>query len=191
MAGPNWTELVARIRTDDQSGMEELYRVFARGVRFYLCRQLGPQEDLDDKVRNTFQIVTHAVRCGELREPERLMGLVRTVLRRQVVAHINQLPQHRRQQVRIGSSTTVVALNCAPEDTASRQQQEEIARTVLNGFSKRDREILKRFYLREQSQQQICAEMNVTEAQFRLLRSQARAQFGEPGKRRPDQRDTG
>jgi len=47
LAGPNWTALVEKIKVDDQSGMEELYRVFSRGVRFYLCRQLGPQ-DLED-----------------------------------------------------------------------------------------------------------------------------------------------
>ena len=72
-----------KIKLDDQSGMEELYRIFSRGVRFYLCRQLGPQ-DLEDKVHDTFLIVVQAVRRGELREPERLMGFVRTVVRRQV-----------------------------------------------------------------------------------------------------------
>ena len=25
----------------EDSGMEDLYRLFARGIRFYLCRQLG------------------------------------------------------------------------------------------------------------------------------------------------------
>ena len=83
---------------DDQSGMEELYRVFSRGVRFYLCRQLGPQ-DLEDKVHDTFLIVVQAMRRGELREPERLMGFVRTVVRRQVAAHIDQAVHTRRQQV--------------------------------------------------------------------------------------------
>ena len=61
-----WVDLVERIKTEDQSGMEELYRVFSRGVRFYLCRQLGPQ-DLEDKVHDTFLIVVQAVRRGELR----------------------------------------------------------------------------------------------------------------------------
>ena len=32
----DWQELVARIRGGDESGMEELYRVFGRGIRFYL-----------------------------------------------------------------------------------------------------------------------------------------------------------
>ncbi len=186
-AGPNWTALVEKIKVDDQSGMEELYRVFSRGVRFYLCRQLGPQ-DLEDKVHDTFLIVVQAVRRGELREPERLMGFVRTVVRRQVAGHIDQAVHTRRQQVGIESGTTVVDLNRDPEETAIQQQHEEIARRVLNSISKRDREILTRFYLLEQSQQQICEQMNLTETQFRLLKSRAKARFGELGKRRLERR---
>lgn len=187
--GPNWSELVEKIKVDDQSGMEDLYRVFSRGVRFYLCRQLGPQ-DLEDKVHDTFLIVVQAVRRGELREPERLMGFVRTVVRRQVAGHIDQAVHSRRQQVGLESGTAVMDLNRSPEETAIHQQHEEIARTVLNSISKRDREILTRFYLLEQSQQQICTQMNLSETQFRLLKSRAKARFGELGKRRLARRST-
>ena len=75
-------------------------------------------------------------------------------------------------------------LNRDPEETAIRQQHEQIAKRVLNSISKRDREILTRFYLLEQSQEQICDQMNLTETQFRLLKSRAKARFGELGKRR-------
>jgi len=182
-AGTHWVDLVERIKTEDQSGMEELYRVFSRGVRFYLCRQLGPQ-DLEDKVHDTFLIVVQAVRRGELREPERLMGFVRTVVRRQVAAHIDQAVHTRRQQVGIENGTVVVDLNRNPEQTAIQQQHEQIAKTILHSISKRDREILTRFYLLEQSQEQICEQMSLTETQFRLLKSRAKARFGELGKRR-------
>ena len=183
ISGPNWTALVEKIKDDDQSGMEELYRVFSRGVRFYLCRQLGPQ-DLEDKVHDTFLIVVQAVRRGELREPERLMGFVRTVVRRQVAAHIDQAVHNRRQQVGIESGIRVVDMNRDPEETAIHRQYAQIAKRVLNSISKRDREILTRFYLLEQSQEQICDQMHLTETQFRLLKSRAKARFGELGKRR-------
>ena len=38
-----WVELVERIRLEKTDGMEELYQLFSRGIRFYLCRQLGPR----------------------------------------------------------------------------------------------------------------------------------------------------
>ena len=34
----NWLTLVESIQRGERGGMEELYRVFSRGVRFYLCR---------------------------------------------------------------------------------------------------------------------------------------------------------
>jgi DNA-directed RNA polymerase specialized sigma24 family protein len=78
---PQWIELVDRIRAGDPSAMQELYQIFGRGLRLYLCRQLGMQE-VEDKIHDTFVVVVQAIRNGELREPERLMGFVRTVARR-------------------------------------------------------------------------------------------------------------
>src|ERR1041384_3763915 len=102
-ARQNWLALVESIQRGERSGMEELYRVFSRGVRFYLCRQLGPQ-DLDDRVHDTFVIVVQAIRKGELRDPERLMGFVRTVVRRQVAAHIDRVVQRRKEQAALAAS---------------------------------------------------------------------------------------
>lgn len=67
---------------------------------------------------------------------------------------------------------------------AIEQQQEAIAKTVLQGISRRDREILTRFYLLEETQEQICEGMNLSETQFRLLKSRAKARFGDLGRRK-------
>ncbi|MEO8662311.1 MAG: sigma-70 family RNA polymerase sigma factor [Bryobacteraceae bacterium] len=178
----DWPYLVARIRDGNDSGMEELYRLFSRGIRFYLCRRLGPQE-LDDKVHDTFLIVVQAIQRGDLREPERLMGFVRTVVRRQVAAHIDQAVQNRREQTDIEFGARVADIRRNPEETAIRKERAELMAKILGSISTRDREILTRFYLREQSQEQICEEMALTETQFRLLKSRAKARFGNAGKR--------
>lgn len=178
-----WTPLVERIQAGDESAMAELYQVFSRGIRFYLCRQLQSQE-IDDKVHDTFVIVVQAIRRGDLREPERLMGFVRTVVRRQVAAYIGQAIQARKEQVELESGAWVSDAKANPEQTAMEQQNAELMKNVLRSISPRDREILTRFYLLEQSQERICADMNLSETQFRLLKSRAKARFGEQGKRR-------
>ena len=71
---PDWTALVDGVRHGDSASMAELYGIFAKGIRYFLLRNLGP-EDLDDKVHDCFVIVTQAIQNGDLREPERLMGL--------------------------------------------------------------------------------------------------------------------
>jgi RNA polymerase sigma factor (sigma-70 family) len=179
----DWTRLVSRIRAGDDDAMTELYQIFARGIRFYLCRQLGPQE-LDDKVHDTFLIVVQAIRRGDLREPERLMGFIRTIVRRQVAAYIEQAVHRRREQADIDSGVLLVDSGSSPEQSAIEKQRAELICSVLAKMSARDREILTRFYLREQTQEQICEEMSLTETQFRLLKSRAKARFGELGKKR-------
>jgi RNA polymerase sigma-70 factor (ECF subfamily) len=167
--------------------MEELYRIFARGIRFYLCRQLGMQE-LDDKVHDTFLIVVQAIRRGDLREPERLMGFVRTVVRRQVAAHIDHVVHSRRDEMHLDVGIRVADRQRNPEQHMAYQQKGEFMREILGELAERDREILTRFYLDEQTQDEICAEMNLTETQFRLLKSRAKARFGELGRRRLQQK---
>ena len=155
---------------------------FFKGVKFYLCRQLGPQEMLD-KVHDTFLIVVQAVQRGELREPERMMGFVHTVARRQVAAHIDQTVKSRNHYVGLDSSEGVKDLNRDPEQTAIDQQREAVATQILRSMSQRDCDVLTRFYLMEQSQEQICKDMNLSDTQFRLLKPRAKARFGEFGKR--------
>lgn len=179
----DWAALVRRIQAGDPDGMEDLYRVFARGVRFHLCRQLGPQE-LDDKVHDIFLIVLNAIRRGEVREPERLMGFVRTVVRRQVAAHIDRAVHRRKDQVDVESGIGLVDRRMNPEERAIEKQKAELMEQVLRSISRRDREILTRFYLLHQPQEQICLEMNLTETQFRLLKSRAKTRFSELGRKK-------
>jgi RNA polymerase sigma-70 factor (ECF subfamily) len=179
----NWNWLVSRIRVGDEAAMAELYQIFARGIRFYLCRQLGSQE-LDDKVHDTFLIVVQAIRRGDLREPERLMGFVRTVVRRQVAAYIEDAVHRRREQTEVDGGMRLVDHSSTPEQTAMDRQRHELVFSILERMSSRDREILTRFYLHEQAQEQICEEMSLSETQFRLLKSRAKARFGELGKKK-------
>jgi len=186
-AQPCWADLVAKIRRNEPDGMEELYQVFSHGVKFYLCRQLGPQ-DLDDKVHDTFIIVAQAIQRGELREPDRLMGYVRTIVRRQVAAQIEDNVITRRHQYDLDWGLAVKDSGSNPEQTAIRQENQQIAAKVLKSISPRDREILIRFYLWEQPAGQICEDMGLSETQFRLLKSRAKARFGHLGKRRVTKR---
>ena len=145
-----WVELVERIRSGETGSLEELYQLFSKGIRFYLCRQLGPQE-LDDKVHDTFVVVVQAIQRGELREPQRLMGFVRTIVRRQVAAHIDKVVHSRRDQVELDPSIRLADPRENPEASAIFHQNTELIRRVLSELIERDLEILTRFYLHEQS----------------------------------------
>jgi RNA polymerase sigma-70 factor, ECF subfamily len=182
--GPDrsWSGLVERIRCGDPSGMEDLYRVFSKGIRFHLYRQFGPQ-DLDDKVHDVFLVITQSIRRGDVREPERLMGYVRTVVRRQVAAHIQGVMEQRRNWTEVELGGSLRDRLPSPEHALIQQQNMELAHRILNSIPKRDREVLVRFYLQEQPPRQICHDLELTETQFRLIKSRAKARFGALGKR--------
>jgi RNA polymerase sigma factor (sigma-70 family) len=180
---PDWADTVDRIRAGDPTAMTELYTVFTRGIRYLLLRSLGVEE-ADDRVHDCFVIVAEAIRSGELRDPARLMGYVRTVVRRHIAASIEDAISRRRTTVEFDDSAFSVSdWRNNPEQNLLARQRAEIARRVFNGVSRRDREILRRFYLLEQPQELICQEMGLSYNQFRLLKSRAKARFGKLGRR--------
>jgi RNA polymerase sigma factor (sigma-70 family) len=184
-----WIGLVERIRAGDQSAMQELYQVFGRGVRIYLCRQLGMQ-DLDDKVHDTFLIVVHAIKNGDLREPDRLMGFVRTIARRLVAGHIDQMVHRRRDDVAVESGIVISDKAVTPEQKVIEREKVDLMLGVLKEMSGRDRDILTRFYLYEHSQETICRDMKMTATQFRLNKSRAKNRFAELGKKKLEKKNT-
>jgi RNA polymerase sigma-70 factor (ECF subfamily) len=129
-------------------------------------------------------VVVQAIRRGELREPSRLMGFVRTIVRRQVAAHIDKVVHTRRDQIDLDSTIRLADPDGNPEEQAIFSERTDLINRVLGELSRRDREILTRFYLLEQDQDQICSEMALSETQFRLLKSRAKARFGELGKKK-------
>ncbi|HEY1496159.1 MAG TPA: sigma-70 family RNA polymerase sigma factor [Candidatus Solibacter sp.] len=184
----SWSRLVGLVRAGDAAGIEELYRVFSTGVRFFLWRQIGPQ-DLDDKVHDVFLIITQSIQRGELREPDRLMGYVRTIVRRQVAAHIEVAVRSRRNHRSIELLLgTLADRHPDPERRMIARESHDVAMRVLNGLPQRDREVLVRFYLREQGADEICRDLNLTETQFRLIKSRAKARYGKLGQMRLSRR---
>jgi RNA polymerase sigma-70 factor (ECF subfamily) len=182
-AGQSWSRLVKRIQSGDPSAMEEMYGVFTTGIRFYLCRQLGPQ-DLDDRVHEAFVTIAQSIRKGEVRQPERLMGYVRTVVRRQVAAQIEAMMEQRRRQIDPSLGGLICDRQPNPEIQAIEQEHIAVAYRVLQSLPQRDREVLVRFYLQEQSPAEICREMDLSATQFRLTKSRAKIRFAELGQAR-------
>jgi RNA polymerase sigma-70 factor, ECF subfamily len=173
---PDWQSVTDRIRNGDKTAEVELYAVFSRGIRYYVARKLG-REGLDDKVHDCFLITIQAIRRGDVREPERLMGFVRTIVRRKIGEAIGERVEER-ARLCVSDITVidrVVHNTTTPEHEFNEKQRAELARAEIAKLAARDREILTRFYILDQSKEQIRREMNLTETQFRLLKSRTKA----------------
>ena len=170
--------------------MAEMYQIFSTGIRFLLHRELG-QDDLDDKVRDIFDIITKAICKGELREPEQLIEYVHTVVRRQIATHNSQAVGMYRDRVHIEVQETVPQVRPDPEQKAIARQNVGLALRVLQGIGKCDREVLTRFYLEGESAAEIARKMDLSETQLHLIKSQAKSRFGELANRRRASRSAG
>ena len=184
--GPVPAALVEGILAGDKDSVEGLFELYTRGLTFYFARKFGCQ-DAGDLVTETLMLVWEAIRAGSIREPERLAGFVMTIARRISYRVIEVRTQARQSESYIdhelaicnGLRTTAES----PEDALFRAQQQIVMLKVLRGISRRDREVLERFYLLGQSPEQIQAETGMTETQFRLTKSRAKSRFGELGRK--------
>jgi RNA polymerase sigma factor (sigma-70 family) len=173
--------LVEQIEQGSCEAKYQLYEVFNRGIRFQLVRHLGTG-DLDDKVHDTFLIVLQAIMNRDLRDPEKLLGYIRTVVRRQIATYIERAMNQRREHPEsAGMETQDPSLT--PEESLLRHERRRVMRETLSELSAKDREILVRFYLDEMPMEEICREMEISVNQFRLLKSRAKARFSELGQR--------
>jgi RNA polymerase sigma-70 factor, ECF subfamily len=171
-------QLVRQVREGDASGRTDLYELISTGLRPYLARQLRPQ-DYRDKIHTIFVDVVIAIQRGQLRDPDRLMGFARTIARRKVSGYICTAMADRRNQVDIESIFWLASPQASPENEMIFREQRDLVRWTLAQLSDREREILSRFYMQEQTQQQICSEMGLTHTQYRLLKWRSKARFGE------------
>jgi RNA polymerase sigma-70 factor, ECF subfamily len=172
----DWKTTVQQIRDGDPAGEEALYRKLASGARLFLRRKLRT-EDVDDRVHDLFVIVVETIRRGELREPERLMGFVRTVLNRQLNLEIARIVRSRRTSTDLESAAGLMTGAASPEEEAVAKQRVELMKETLRKMSDRDFEVLTRFYLREQPAERIRAEMGLTATQFDLLKARAKGRL--------------
>jgi RNA polymerase sigma-70 factor, ECF subfamily len=179
----DWKNVVDLIQRGDPAGEEILYRTLVRGARRFLQRRLGTQ-DVDDRVHDVFLIVAGTIRRGDIQHPERLMGFVRTVLYRQLSLAIGDVIRDRDRSGDLAETAHLTAAELTPEQRAIAGQKVTLMRQVLREMSDRDFEVLSRFYLREQPPEQICREMGLTQTQFQLLKSRAKARLADRMRRK-------
>ena len=153
-----------------------LYAIFTRGLRYLAIRKVG-YEQADECVHDTFIALAKKIRDGALREPAALLKYARTILERMIVdIHLE------RRKWRAEVDFDYLALTRAndaptPEKAYETSTRTDVMRRALEQLRPKEREILVRFYLEEQDQEQIRREMNLTHTQYRLLKSRSKSKL--------------
>ena len=176
-----FSEVVENVRNGHPEGLHQLYNVF-RILSGSLRRQLGYYE-FEDRIHDMFIVVAEAIRDGKLREAGALPSYIYGVARLSLCSNIGVRTRRERLS---GSLRHWVALRTHaqnPEDRLVEHERSQIMRELLGTLGEREREILTRFYLHEQTKEQICEEMRLTDTQFRLTKSRAKQRLSRIGQR--------
>ena len=177
--GAKWLPLVEQLAAGSAAGLEQLYTAI-KSIKHYFIRSVGG-EFADDAYHDLVLDLADAARRGAIRNPECFAAYAWTMARRKVIGHVRCVVRRRNE-----NSGTAVVVDSAPnpEQAALQAEKREIAAHLLRVLPERDREILIRYYVNGETPAQVQGAMHLTETQFRLVKSRAKARFGELGRNR-------
>jgi RNA polymerase sigma-70 factor (ECF subfamily) len=171
----SFADVVRQVADSDPEGFEKLYRIFAMQA-VNLRRQFGFQ-DFEDRMHDVYLIVVDAIQRGKIREPAALLSYIQGVARFVLCSQANTRSRRARITGSLGHWESNRECRQTPEDTLRLKERSQIMRTMIQALSDKEREVLVRFYLHEQAKEGICRDLGLTETQFRLMKSRAKARL--------------
>jgi RNA polymerase sigma-70 factor, ECF subfamily len=171
------TDMVSRIKADNQQAEAELVERYDRSVMSIIRREVGATTVADDLYQETFRIVLVKIRRGEVREPKSLSGFVCSVARNLVSEYFRRAA---RREVAVEVEEADSLPNLAPDQLEELLQKEkaDFVRQVLKEMpNQRDRNVLFRYYLAEDRKEQICTDLGLTSQDFNRVLHRARERY--------------
>jgi RNA polymerase sigma factor (sigma-70 family) len=176
---PAFEDVVEKVRSGHPEGLDQLYTVF-RIFSISLRRQVGFC-DFEDRMHDIFLVVVEAIREGKLREPAALPSYIHGIARLSLCSNIGVRVRRNRLSGALRHWVSTRQRTTTPEELLAQRERVEVLRRLLGSLSTKEREILTRFYIHEQTKEQICEDLNLTDTQFRLAKSRAKQRLTRMG----------
>lgn len=167
--------IVAQIEAGDRSAETELVNRFQRGITLLARRHSRPNESrVADVVQNVLMATIERLRMGALRDADALPGYLRTA----VIHEVTALYRDKNARSSVSMTDGQVAELATSETPESRAAQAQLLGKTLRAMESlsvpRDRELLIRFYVHEESRDEICMALGIDEGHFRRVLFRAR-----------------
>jgi RNA polymerase sigma-70 factor (ECF subfamily) len=179
--GGDVAALVSRIQAGDRTAEAELVARFSRGLLLMLRRLAQNQALADDLHQETLALVIEKIRRSEVREPEKLAGFIRSTARNLFIAD-------RRKEARYralddgedeGSRPLADRSPAALERVVAVEEAQLVRRLLAELRYDRDRQLLLRFYLSDDSKEELCADLEIEPQRFNKVLFHARERLRE------------
>lgn len=169
------TELVAGIQAGDSACEDELYKRFKPGLSVMLDQRSGDASRAEDLAHDTLLTVLLRLRTKGIEQPDKLTSFVYQT------AKFVFLSWHRKSATkteRYSIDIDEVGDGNNPESIRIRAQQIEATRMLISELRMdRDKEVLTRFYIKDQPKQEICDALELEFAHFDRIIHRARNRF--------------
>lgn len=176
--------LVARIQVGDRAAEAELVTRFSHGLLLMLRRLVQNPALADDLHQETLSLVLEKIRRAEVREPEKLAGFIRSTARNLFIADRRKEARYRpMEDGEEGGARPVPGLTDRGPAPLDRVLANEEARQVQRLLGElrydRDRQLLLRFYLSDESKEVLCADLEIEPERFHQVLFRARERLRE------------
>jgi RNA polymerase sigma-70 factor (ECF subfamily) len=170
-------DLVRRIARGDREAEEELFSRYGTGIRFLLGRWCRDRATAEDLHQETLRLALQKIRQGEVREPERITAFLYG-LAKNLSLQLYRSAGYRRRGEPLAETEALPDRQASPLAELLRRERAARIRQVLSEMgSERDREVLVRFYLAEESTERICADLDLAPAHFYRVLYRARERY--------------
>ena len=170
--------LVSGILSGDASAEAELVNRFQAGVFQIIMSVVRNRTLAEDLSQDTLITIIKKIRNGDLQRPDKLRSFVSSVARFHAIEQIRAI---RRRDFTENLEAAEQLPDPTPNQLEELQASEEFReiRVVIDELIPRYRELLLRFYVNEESKEVICADLNLTSAQFDGVLHRARKRYRE------------
>ncbi len=170
--------LVARIRAGDALAETELYQRYSRGLMVMLrIKTHGDVQLAEDIHQDVFQIVLERLRSTGIDDPRRLSGFIQSTGKNRLIGVLR-----RRQRRNTHADSELIEETVAEDEqqvgSVQAAQLREQVRELLGELScDRDRALLTRYFLYQESKASICTALELSDLHFNRVLYRAKARF--------------
>lgn len=171
-------DLVRRIQEGEPAADAELVARFSEGLSFLLRRWTRDRTIAEDLFQETFRLALEKIRKGEVRDPERLAGFLRSLAKNLSIEHYRRGSRREVREEELEAAAELTAPDTGQLGHLLRQEKAALVRQVLEELgSERDRQVLFRFYIAEEDKEQIRSDLGLTGPEFNLVLFRARRRY--------------
>ncbi len=170
--------LVSRVMASDKAAETEMVERYSKGMLFMLRHRSGNQALAEDMSQETWRIIFEKVRAGDLKDHSKLSAYIVQTAKNQLLMCYRS-SHHTRVTNDVDTAETADTVD-QPDQVIERQNMAKVVRLLVNELkTPRDRELIMRFYLREEDKKTICDDFGLSELHFNRVLFRARQRFKE------------